>query len=297
MVLEIPSTSKARRLHSSFLRLLVCTTLSFPMFTTAHIGVHEEIDELSRNIRENSGNPQLYISRGEGYRIDGHWDSAIADFSKALVIDSGNVAAETGLGRTYLDQGNPGQAIVHLNRALARKTGDVQALILRAKANAGIGNPLIAAADYTHAIEQFRGQQKPLPGYYLQRAQNYAAAGDPYIDAALEGLDEGINVLGNIRTLELYAVELETRRGNVDAALARLDSILAGAVRKEFLLLQRGDVQSAAGRKDAAVTDYRAALAAIDALPPQRRHTRSVRQLKADLGARLENHGICSDAE
>jgi predicted Zn-dependent protease len=282
---------RARHLYSNLLQALIFAILGFPFPIAAHVGVHEEIQTLSHLIRLDPANPQLYVSRAEAYRLHGNQGRAITDFSKALDIDPDNVAAATGLGRTYLDQGNPGQAIVQLNRALARETGNVRALTSRARANTGTGKPLQAAADYTRAIEQFRAPGKPLPGYYLERARAYAAAGDAYIDTALEGLDEGINVLGNIRTLELYAVELETRGGNINAALVRLDRIVARAERKEFLLLQRGDLLTAAGRTSTAAKDYFAAQAAIDALPPQRRHTRSVRQLQADLNARLAAHG------
>ena len=287
----IPSIPRARRLCSCLLQALALAFLGFPSFSAAHVGIHEEIERLSRLIQQDPTISQLYVSRGEVYRLHGNQDSAITDFRKALDIDPGNVAATTGLGRTYLDQENHRQAIIQLNRVLARDPGNVRALTLRAQANLGTGKPLKAAMDYTRAIEQFREQGKPLPGYYLECARAYELAGDQYIDRALQGLDEGINMLGNIRTLELYAVELETRRGNFDAALARLNSILARAARKESLLLQRGDILIAAGRTTAATQDYLAAQAAIYALPPQRRHTSSVRQIQADLDARLTFHG------
>jgi predicted negative regulator of RcsB-dependent stress response len=102
-------------------------------------------------------------------------------------------------------------------------------------------------------------------------------------------------VLGNIRILELYAVDLETRRGHFDNAIERLDNILARTVRKESMLLQRGDILMIAGNTTGATQDYLAALAAIDALPPQRRHTRAVRKLQADLNTRLTVYGNASD--
>ena len=283
----IPSIPRVHHLCSSLLQVLALAIMCFPFSSAAHVGIHEEIERLSRIIQQDPENSQLYVSRGEAYCLHNNKDSAISDFRKALDINPGNVAATTGLGRTYMDLGNLQKAIVHLNRALAWEPGNVRALTIRAQANARTGKPLKAAVDYTRAIEQFREQGKPLPGYYLERARAYAAAGDQYIDRALQGLDEGINVLGNIRTLELYAVELETKRGNFDAALARLNSILARATRKDSLLLQRGDLLTAAGRTTAATQDYLAAQAAIDALPPQRRHTRSVRKMQTDLDARL----------
>jgi tetratricopeptide (TPR) repeat protein len=285
------ATPRTSRLCSSLLQALLLATLSFPFSSAAHVGLHEEIETLTSLIQQEPAQSQLYVSRGEAYRLHGSRNSAIKDFSKALDIDPGNVAAATGLSRTYLDQGDSRQAMVHLERALAREPGNVRALTMRAQVYANTGRPLKAAADYTRAIEQSQKQGKPLPDYYLQRARAYAAGGDQYIDMALQGLDESINVLGNVRTLELYAVELETRRSNFDTALDRLDRILVRTARKESLLLQRGDILASAGRTLEATQDYLAAQAAIDALPPQRRNTRLVMQIQADLDTRLASAG------
>jgi tetratricopeptide (TPR) repeat protein len=179
------------------------------------------------------------------------------------------------------------QALEHLNRALARQPDNVRALITRAAAYRATGKPLAAAADYTRAIRQFHPPDKPLPEYYLERARTYVEAGDGYLGKAVQGLDEGLGVLGNIQTLELYAVELEARRGNVDAALERLDNILAYSPRKESLLAQRGEILLAVNRNAEAKQDFLAAQAAIAALPPARRHTPLVETLQADIAARL----------
>jgi tetratricopeptide (TPR) repeat protein len=289
----IPSLHWPHRLCSSLLQALLITNLGYPVSVAAHVGAHEKIETLSHRIQQDPANSQLYLSRGEVYRLHGNQHNAIMDFSKALTIDPESVTAITGLARTYLDQGDHQQAIVNLNRALALEPCNVRALSVRAQANMETGRPLFAAADYTHAIEQTRQQGKPLPDYFLKRARAYEAAGDQYIESALLSLDEGIELLGNIRSLSLYAVELETRLENFTAAHARLSSILGRATRKEFLLLQRGDILSLAGDTTAATKDYLAAQAAIESLPTQRRHSVSVIQLQHDIEARLasrENH-------
>ena len=289
-MVEIPSLHWSHRLCSSLLQALLITSLGYPVSVAAHVGAHEKIETLSRLIQQDPANSQLYVSRAEVYRLHGNRDNAIMDFSKALAIDPESVTAITGLARTYMDQGDYQQAIVHLNRALAGEPCNVRALTVRAQAHMETGRPLLAAADFTQAIEQSRQQGKPLPDYYLKRARAYEAAGDQYIESALLSLDEGIELLGNIRSLSLYAVELETRLDNFAAAHARLSSILGRATRKEFLLLQRGDILSSAGDRAAATQDYLAALAAIDSLPTQRRHSVSVMQLQHDIEARLASH-------
>ena len=290
IMVEIPSLHRTHRLCSSLLHVLLITNLGYPVSVAAHVGADEKIGTLSHRIQQEPANSQLYELRGEVYRLHGNQHNAIMDFSKALAIDPENVTATTGLARTYMDQGEYQQAIVQLNRALTREPCNVRALTVRAQANMKTGRPLFAAADYSHAIEQSRQQGKPLPDYYLKRARAYEAAGDQYIESALLSLDEGIKLLGNIRSLELYAVELEARLDNFAAAHARLSRILDHAKRKEFLLLQRGDILSSAGDRAAATQDYLAARTAIESLPTERRHSVSVMQLEHDIDARLASH-------
>lgn len=286
-MLGIFSIARVRRICANLLPVLLPAILSLTSTARAHVGLHEEIQTITRSIQENPANAQLYVERGEAYRMHGSPDSAIEDFNKALTIDQDNLFAMRGLGAAYLDQQNPGQAIVYLARSLAQDPDNVRALVMSAQASSRMGLPLEAAAYYTRAIEQAYRQGKPLPDYYLERARAYVTAGDQYIPRALQSIDEGINVLGNLRNMELYAVELETKRSDFDAALERLDKMLPETARKESLLLIRGDTLAAAGRKDEARDDYLAARSAIDALPPHRRHTQSVRQIQADLDMRL----------
>ena len=281
------SIAKVRRMRANLLPVMLPALFSLTPTAGAHVGLHEEIQTITRSIREDPANAQLYVERGEAYRRHGSLNSAIEDFNKALSIDQDNLFAIHGLGATYLDQQNPGLAIVYLDRSLALDPDNVRALVMSAQASSRMGLPLESAAYYTRAIEQAYRQGKPLPDYYLERARAYATAGDQYIPRALQSIDEGINELGNLRSLELYAVELETKRSNFETALERLDKMLSQTARKESLLLIRGDTLAAAGRKGEARHDYLAARSAIDALPSHRRHTQSVRQIQAELDMRL----------
>jgi len=286
MINTLPVSRIHPLLSLPVLLLLLCTL--FSCSAHGHAGVDDEIQRLTLQIRQDPANPQLYLQRGDLYRIHRDWNQALADFRKAQQLDATAAAAEIGLGRTRLEQGSPQQALAHLNRALARQPGNVRALVTRAKAWRTLGKPLAAAVDYSRAIEHFPAPGKPLPEYYLERARAYVAAGDAHIDEALRSLDEGMQVLGNIQTLALYGVELETGRGNFDAALMRLDPLIARANRKEFLLLERGDILLAAQRTEEARQAFLAAQVAVAALPPRHRQTRSVQQLETTLSARLQ---------
>lgn len=96
-----------------------------------------------------------------------------------------------------------------------------------------------AHEDYSHAIAQSEHGGSSSPDYYLERARALAAAGAPHIATALRGLDAGIEKLGPLVTLQLYAVELESQKKQYDRALARLDTVASQSPRQEQWLAQR----------------------------------------------------------
>ena len=272
----------SRLVCSAMLAAAIC---AFPV--QAHIGISEEIEAVTVRLQDDPDAPELYLLRGDLHRINGHWSEAIADFSKAQQLDRGNALADLGMGRTWLDRGQYRKALKYLDRALVLQADNVRALATRARALRLTGKPLAAAADYARAIETFKYPNTPLPEYYFECARALEAAGADYIDAAIEILDAGTGRLGKLRILEDYAIELERMRGNYPAALQRLDGIIARSARKESLLVRRADIQLQAGQPAQAEADIAAARAALDALPAQRRHSRAMQQLRADIDRRL----------
>jgi predicted Zn-dependent protease len=272
-----------RRFIVGLIGSFILAPATLPFAVQAHTGISEDIEEVSGRIQDDPEAPELYLLRGELHRINGHWSEAIADFRKVQQIDPGNAAADLGMGRTYLDQGLYSKAINHLDRTLAKQPGNVRGLVTRAKALRLLGEPLAAAEDYKRAIDSFQEPQKPIPGYYFERARAFEAAGLDYIGAALQTLDAGISRLGNIWILEDYATDLERKRHNYHAALLRLDRMIDRSARKEALLMRRGAILMEADRPAEAEANFAAARDAIDALPPQRRQTRSMKQLQTDI--------------
>jgi DNA-binding SARP family transcriptional activator len=86
-----------------------------------------------------------------------------------------------------------------------------------------------------------------------------------------------------LAVLQLYAIELELKLERVDAAIARLDFLVAQTNRRESLLVQLGEILELAGRTDAARAAYEQAASAISALPPRHRTTRATVELEAHL--------------
>jgi predicted Zn-dependent protease len=81
----------------------------------------------------------------------------------------------------------------------------------------------------------------------------------------------------------LPALEIELKQNRVDAALARLDKVMAQSPRKETWLVRRGEILQQAGRTKEAVAAFQAAQKALDTLPPTRRTVPAMAELEQRL--------------
>jgi tetratricopeptide (TPR) repeat protein len=174
------------------------------------------------------------------------------------------------------DSGKLQRAKLTLDRFLTRQPGHYEGLITRGRVLAKLGARIDAAKDFTQALPLSSG---PEPELYLERA-DVLAADVRQLDEALRGLDEGIDKLGPIVTLELAAIDLDLRLKNFDGALVRLNQIAAQSERKESWLVLRGEILKRAGRDEEARRAFNAALTAIESLPPAHRQSRSVAALE-----------------
>jgi tetratricopeptide (TPR) repeat protein len=275
-----------RRLTSSVRMVAVaaCLLAALALPTPAHEGLHEQIAEVTAQIKRDPKNASLYLKRGELNRLHRDWTAAFADYSRAEQLNPRLDEVKFGRGRTYFEADKPRQARIWLDRFLIAKPSHVDALVTRARVLVKLNQHLAATADYSRAIAQL---EKPKPEYYIERAQAFVAIGRT--DEALVGIDEGVKRLGPIVTLQLFAIDLELSSKRYDSALSRLELISAQSPRKESWLARRGDILLVAGREDEARKAFTAALAAIEALPPNHRATKATfeleRRVRGALGA------------
>ena len=278
--------------HISLLPLLqfVAGVLLLSVYTWgfAHVGAHKEIRLLTGALEKDPGNTELLLRRSDLQRIHRDWAGSRADLEKVQSKDASVAEIDLGFARLYFDQGDPARAIVHLNRYIGHKPDSVKALAIRAQAWRALEKPLAAAGDYNRIIALFKPPARPLPEYYMELAQALAAAGPAHLARAVAGLDAGIAELGNIQSLLLYAIQLDSMRGDYHAALRRIDGILLSARRKESWLARKADILLSAGRLAEASIACEQAMDAIRLLPPHRRYTQQVRQLQKDLTDKLE---------
>jgi tetratricopeptide (TPR) repeat protein len=265
--------------------VLTFVLLLLPAPAAAHGDLHEQIAAMTRRIEQAPARADLYVRRGQLHRAHGEWDAALADYDQAARLDPELAVVDFLRGVALLDAGRPAAARAALDRFLARRPDHAEAHATRARAQVGLGHRLAASQDFSLAIALV---PQPRPEYYIERAQALAAAGDAHLDDALRGLDDGIDKLGPLVTLQLYAVDLELARERPAAALARLDRMLQRVGINPTWLVRRAEILERAGRPGEARAAYASSLAALDRLAPSRRASKAMDDLTAKVRTALE---------
>jgi predicted Zn-dependent protease len=196
-----------------------------------------------------------------------------------------------GRARLHVDVGEDPAARVAFDEFISRFPTNSVALLGRARVLARLGERKAAIADYSRAIAV---SGSPQPEEFLDRASLQAAEFGP--DEAIKGLDEGLARLGWVVTFQKAAIDYELKRQRPDLALARLETIIARANRKETWLAWKGEILLAAGKPQEAQAAFLAALKAMDALPARMRMSPGMVQLRAKVEASLAAQRAGGDA-
>ena len=250
----------------------------------AHGDVHGQITNLTAEIQRDPRNAELYVRRGELQRIHQDWDAAQADYDQAKAVNPQYKVADFLAGRMYLDANWLLSAKTALDRFLKTETNHAEAFVTRGRVLVKLNQRLQATADYTRAIAL---EKDPSPEHFLERAQAFAAEGTNYYRDAIKGLEEGIKRIGPLVTFQLAAIEIEVKQARLDAALKRLDEIMARSPRKETWLARRAEILRQAGRTEEARNAYKSALVALGTLPPTRRYVPAMVELEKRINTAL----------
>ena len=261
-------------------RFALAAWIALAGIASGHGDLHESIERVTKEIAAAPSDPALHLQRAGLHLAHESYSAAAADLDRAEELKGDLDAIRLGRGRVMLALRRFDDACAALDLLIAARPEHVEAHATRARARAGRGDVAGAVADFSAAIAK---SARPEPEYYLERAEALAAARPPQYDEAIRGLEDGLARLGAaVVTLQLAALDLEEKAGRIDAALVRLDRIVAGAARRESWLVRRGDLLRRAGRPADARRAYADALTALAALPPRARSTPAA----ADLARR-----------
>ncbi len=250
---------------------------------------------VTEELRQKPRDAELYYRRGELYRRHGLLDLAWADLEASQRYGSNRVMLDLSRGLLLSEAKWPVSAKTYLDRFLASEPKHVPGHAARARVFLQLTNQEAAVKDLTSAILY---SEDPQPELYVERAQVQGEAGPSGLRDALRGLEEGLKRMGSVITLELHALDLELRLTQTNAALARLDKIVAQSPRKEAWCAKKGDILQNAGRWVEARAAFAEALRHLEKLPASRRNVPALQELatrirtaQAEIETRLKALG------
>ena len=215
---------------------------------SADAGVSKRIKLLTTHIDQSPEDQALRLQRALAYVDDNEPELALADIKVAQTLGD-PVTADYTYGVLLYRQGDNAAARPYFDRYLQAYPEDWGALGYRARLLRDLGENRLALADYETLM---RLNDALDPGYYVATARLMASLPERGVDEALALLDRRIAQRGAISTLQRYAIELETQRGNYAAAIARmatLDEKLRASAQWQLdvakLLLQAGRAEEA----------------------------------------------------
>jgi tetratricopeptide (TPR) repeat protein len=248
----------------------------------AHGSVHGQIQDLSSTMRLKGKSAPLLVKRGLLQMEHGNHKAATRDFQSALKLNPGERSAYYYLAEQALNQQRIADARRHAEKFLAMLKGEPGAIV---RGQNLYGQILLAQGQYRAAQMAFRTAvdhaSDPSPEHYLQLAEAQSKAGAT--TEALASLDEGMQKLGTLSVLQNKAISLSVESGAWDKALRRLDAMITQGQGLPELYLRKAKLLIAAERAAMAQEAVRAGLASIDEIPPARRQTPAMNQMRDDL--------------
>jgi tetratricopeptide (TPR) repeat protein len=239
-----------------FLRTLALASSLFVGAPVAHADPPTDLElaELDARLAESPTDLEALLARAELRGVRGEPALALVDLrvASALAPHEPRIAPLRAEALVALDQ--PDAALAELDAALATGRASRRTRALRARVLARLGRSSEAIEAWDAALEL-----APDPDGYLERGRLLERASRS--EEALLRYREGVTATGGAAVLRLAVVDLASRLGQHDVALAELDA-LARAGGEARWLAMRGEVLARAGRATEARTAFERALAA-----------------------------------
>ncbi|MDE0755807.1 MAG: hypothetical protein OSB26_14270 [Woeseiaceae bacterium] len=211
-----PSLASRSLLSRLWCAIVLVLLLALPADGLAHAPLSSKLHRLDTLIGQNPADSELLIQRAQVYSDQGDYERSRIDLDLADSLEDSPKSAFIRAVMLYR-VGDLEKSRLQLNRTLDANPHNMAALEYRARIHRDLGRNGAALVDFEALIEE---QGVVNPGYYLAAAK-LKATDDIGVAKALLLLDQGILRLGLIPQLQTYAVTLELRLGDTEAAISR----------------------------------------------------------------------------
>ena len=266
------------------LTVLFCAAFFFGCrgSAAAHGSLDAQIAAFTEALAAKPADPELLLLRANAHGLHKDWPAAAQDIAAAekAGANAGLVAlARAGLAVAQGDWDAAARELPVLKRELPEH---VDAWRLAALVHTTRGEKAGAVAVWRTVIGK---AAPPRPDDVISLARALHATGAD--DEAIAALEAGAQSLGEISVFLEEAAQIEEARRQWDAALARLDRLLAQSPNSPRWLARKAALAERAARPALAAATRRAALEALEALPLSRRSTPAFAELEQTLRAQL----------
>ncbi len=260
--------------------LFLCTINVF-----AHGDLHERIQKVTTEIESDRDNHELYITRGELYAQHENYKLALKDFKKAEKLAGTNGDLQLNFAKSYFRLGKEKTALEYLERILEQDQDHVIAWRLKGQCLANLNEYQAAGLAFQNVITY---SVQTLPENYFEAALMFEKAEVQKLDKAIETIEQGIEDLGKVVSLEQKLIQLYVQHGDYQKAIGQLTDQLETRNRKEFILFERGKIYALSLDKTSAENDFKSALQLIDKLPSRLKNTAATKNLIKDINQQLD---------
>jgi len=264
-------------MNKKFTHVITVSLLLLAQAVCAHGDVSEKIRQLNAKVAVEPDNLQWRFQRGVQWLLNQHADDALDDFNVVAARDPMYPQIYFYLARSHAMEGNRDDALAAFEMAVMLSADNAEAqkdvLIQRASFLQQQKRYAAAADDWRRVLQL---AQHPQSDWWLLAARNLYVAGAR--DKAMQLLDESMLKMGPVLLFEEQQIDWLLAQQKNDAALQRLDQLVARSERPELWLIRKGDVLLANNDKTQALEHFQQALDRFAQLPDHVKQRPATRQ-------------------
>ncbi len=250
---------------------------------SGHGGYHDVVTAIQTELHDRPGDAELRYKLAEAHVGHDEWWACLKEIKLVERLAPGVYPTGYLRGLALHIAGKDQEAKEALDEFLTINPDHIEALATRGRVLVKLGRPSEAVADFQKAVKL---TASPNSALIVDLALALRDSGKP-ADAS-RAIDEGLKTAGDVPTLLLCALEIETASASWDSALSRIDGLQKTAPRPEPWMAERAVLLAKAGRADEARIAWAALRDQLLSLPNLERGTppnvQLLQQSRKELG-------------
>lgn len=241
--------------------LVLSSILLYPQAALAHPGTHHDLERVDAALAVDPNNVGLLVQRAYFYRLESRFEDALTDLDRAERLDAESLEVQANRGVVLSALGRTAEAERALSRFLASGPGSSTTYLERSRIRARANRLDEAVADCRAAVSL-----EPDPEVILECGRLMETAGS--LDEAALLYRRGLEGSGGAVVLRLALIDVETKLGRFQSALACVDEAIRSStnnagwyLKRAAILEQSGDLAGASLAREQALADVNRILA------------------------------------